>query len=130
MNNVLIKDAHVARDSNHDILSDIDLHQNKELVERAEDITNRAQIDPFITVKAEQVLFVTCLLRAVNDEIADSHCQNWKSAESKVGNEETLWLLHKHLFVVSETIWAGWRQIVPVDHVASAMKDHIVKLVN
>ena len=53
MLNILVKDAHVSRDSNHDILSDIDLHQNEELVERAEDITNRAQVDPFVTIDAE-----------------------------------------------------------------------------
>ena len=53
MLNILVKDAHVSRDSNHDILSDIDLHQNEELVKSAEDITNRAQVDPFVTIYAE-----------------------------------------------------------------------------
>ena len=90
MYNVLIKDAHIARDSNHDILSDIDLHQDKELVECAKDITNRAQIDPFIAVKAEKVLFVSFCIRTVNDEITASHCQQRKCTENKVGDEEAL----------------------------------------
>ena len=50
MLHILFKDAHVSRDSDHDILSDIDLHQNEELVKRAEDIANSAHVDPFITV--------------------------------------------------------------------------------
>ena len=50
MLHVLLKDAHVSRDSNHHILSDIDLHQNEELVKRAEDIANGAHVYPFVTV--------------------------------------------------------------------------------
>ena len=76
------------------------------------------------------MLFVSFFIRAVDDEVATGHGQERESAESKVGDEEALWLLQEHFFVVAESIRAFWRQIVPVDHVASVMKDYIVKLVN
>ena len=130
MLDILVKDAHVSWDSNHDILSDIDLHQNEELVERAEDITNRAQVNPFVSVYAEQVLFIALFIRAVDNEVATGHGQQRESAESKVGDEEALRLLQEHFFVVAESVRACWRQIVPVNHVASVVKDDIVNLVN
>ena len=76
------------------------------------------------------MLFIAFCIRAVDDEVATGHGQQRESAESKVGDEEALRLLQEHFFIVAESIRACWRQMVPINHVASEMKDYIVKLVN
>jgi len=47
-----VEKAHVAWNANKHILGDVDLHQDKELMECAEDISNWGQVNPFVAVDA------------------------------------------------------------------------------
>ena len=100
----LLEDAHVARDTDEDVLRDVDLHQDEELVEGAENVANGTQVDPFSSVHAKQVLHRIGVGLFVQDEVSSSDCENRDDSEDKVANKEALSLLLEKHFVVSQFV--------------------------
>jgi hypothetical protein len=99
-----LKEVHVARDADEDVLSDVDLHQNEELVEGSEDVADGAQVNPFDSVYAKQVLVRIRVGLSINYEVPRCDCEDGYYSEDKVGNEEALRLLLEKHFVVSQFV--------------------------
>ena len=71
-----VEEAHVARDANQHVLRNVDLHEDKQLVKGAKDIADWGQVDPLVTMHAEQMLVSTGFVLPVDDEVAGGDSEN------------------------------------------------------
>ena len=127
---LLVEHSHVARDTHEDILSDVDLHQDQELVECAEDVAHNRHVDPLVSVHAQQVLFLLTLLLFVDDEVANCDSGHRDEAKDEVTDHEALGLLLEQLGVVAKLVRAGEGEVLVIDHVVIAGEEDVIHLVN
>ena len=86
----VFEEAHSVGDADQDNLRDVDLHEDEELVESAEDVADARHVDPFVSVQAEQVLAHALHLLPVDDEVAGGDRQDRADAEEDVGTEKEM----------------------------------------
>lgn len=65
-----IEQTHSSRDAHQHVLRDVDLHQNKQLVESAEDVSNWAQVDPLVSIEAKKMLLASLNILPVHDKVS------------------------------------------------------------
>ena len=130
MLSVVIEDSHVSGHAHQREQLDVDLGQNEELVERAEDITLQRDENPFVPSAALDVLFSSGLVLLIDHEEAVEDDEARDDAEDDIAAQEQLELLASEGFIVAELVRGGQRQFFPVDQVVFAAQDDIVKVVD
>jgi len=65
-----IEQTHVSRDAYQHVLRDVDLHQHKQLVKSAEDVSDWAQVDPLVSIEAKKMLLASCNILPVHDKVS------------------------------------------------------------
>ena len=103
---ILLKHAQAVGDADQNHLRDIDLHEDEDLVQSAEDVTDAWQVDPLIAVDAKQMLPCAWNALPVDDEVARGDCQSGEKTEDNVGDEEEFRLLLEQWDIVLEFVLA------------------------
>ena len=80
----LIEHSQVVRDANQDHLRDVNLHEDKDLVQGAEDVSDARHVDPLGTVDAKQMLPRAGHGLPVDDELTCRDCQNGKDSKDEI----------------------------------------------
>ena len=80
----LIEHSQVVRDANQDHLRDVNLHEDKDLVQGAEDVSDARHVDPLGTVDAKQMLPRAGYGLPVDDELTCRDCQNGKDSKDEI----------------------------------------------
>lgn len=101
----LIENALFSWDFHHDILGDVDLHQDHHLMEGSEDSACKTEIDPFVSIHAENMLLCVFVVLLVEDVPADEDTEERQKSENEVRLEEAVCLFFKKFLVVAETVW-------------------------
>ena len=100
----IFEEAHSVGDSDQDNLRDVDLHEDEELVESAEDVADARHVDPLVSVQAEQVLSLALHLLPVDDEVAGGDRQDRADAEEDVGTEKESRLVFEEILVIAKRV--------------------------
>ena len=72
----LLENAHSFWNSDHYNLHQIDLHQNENLVQRAEYIPHRSHIDPLSPIVAQNVNLMSLSPLPIQDKTTSQYCQS------------------------------------------------------
>lgn len=86
---LFLKNTHAFRDAHHDHLHQIDLHEDENLVQCAENVPHRRHVNPFCLVVAHYVHLVTLGSLSVQNESASEDGQRTQNSKNDVNVKQT-----------------------------------------